>query len=186
MSLTPEAYAGVAARAELLVSGEDVERALDRIAEEISGDLAASDPLVLCVMTGAVIVAGRLLPRLAFQLQLGYLHATRYRGATRGGDLAWLHRPSAAIQGRHVLLLDDILDEGLTLEAAAAACREDGAASVRCAVLVEKERARSATLRPDYIGIRTPDRYLFGYGLDYRNYFRNAPGIYAVADEDIG
>ncbi len=185
MPLTPEAYAGVAARAELLVSGEDVEQALDRMAREISTDLAASDPLVLCIMTGAVIVAGRLLPRLDFQLQLGYLHATRYQGATRGGDLAWVHRPRAAIRGRHILLLDDILDEGLTLEAAARACQEDGAASVRCAVLVEKERARSATLRPDYVGILTPDRYLFGYGLDYRDYFRNAPGIYAVADEDF-
>ena len=70
MPLTPEAYAGVAARAELLVSGEDVEQALDRMAREISTDLAASDPLVLCIMTGAVIVAGRLLPRLDFQLQL--------------------------------------------------------------------------------------------------------------------
>ena len=185
MSLTPEAYAGVAARAELLVSGEEVELALDRMAREISADLAASDPLVLCIMTGAVIVAGRLLPRLDFPLRLGYLHATRYQGATRGGDLAWVHRPRAQIRGRHVLLVDDILDEGLTLEAAVRACREDDAASVRCAVLVEKERARSSSLSPDYVGIRTPDRYLFGYGLDYRDYFRNAAGIYAVADEDV-
>ncbi|HQK77947.1 MAG TPA: phosphoribosyltransferase family protein, partial [Candidatus Hydrogenedentes bacterium] len=108
-----------------------------------------------------MIVAGRLLPRLDFQLRLGYLHATRYQGATRGGDLAWVHRPKAAIHGRHILLLDDILDEGLTLEAAVQACREDGAASVRCAVLVEKDRPRRCTLHPDYVGIRTPDRYLF-------------------------
>lgn len=186
MSLTPEAYAAVAARAELLISGEEVERALDRMAREISRDLGASDPLVLCLMTGAVIVAGRLLPRLDFQLRLGYLHATRYQGATRGGDLAWVHRPSADIRDRHILLVDDILDEGLTLEAAVQACRDDGAASVRCAVLVEKDRARNSTLRPDYVGIRTPDRYLYGYGLDYRNYFRNAAGIYAVAEEDAG
>ena len=185
MRLTPEDYAAVAARAALIVPGEELELALDRMAGAITQDLAGSDPLVLCVMTGAVIVAGRLLPRLNFQLQLGYLQATRYRGATRGGDLTWLHRPSAAIQGRHVLLVDDILDEGLTLEAAIRACREDGAASVRTGVLVAKERVRAAEIEVDYVGVRTPDLYLYGYGLDYKDYFRNAAGIYAVAAEDV-
>jgi hypoxanthine phosphoribosyltransferase len=185
MRLTPQDYAAVAARAALIVPSEALELAMDRMAEEIAADLARSDPLVLCVMTGAVIAAGRLLPRLDFQLQLGYLHATRYRGATRGGELAWLHRPSATIRGRHVLLVDDILDEGLTLDAAARACREDGAVSVRTAVLIEKERARACDIEADYIGVRTPDLYLYGYGLDYKDYFRNAPGIYAVAEEDV-
>ena len=185
MRLTPQTYAGVAARAELLVSGEAMELALDRMAAAITADLAQADPLVLCIMNGAVIVVGRLLLRLNFQLQLGYLHATRYQGATSGGDLAWLHRPSKAIRGRHVLVVDDVLDEGLTLEAAARACQEDGAASVRLAVLIEKQRARSSKVRADYVGVRTPDRYLYGYGLDYQDYFRNAAGIYALADEDI-
>jgi hypoxanthine phosphoribosyltransferase len=185
MRLTSKEYAGVAARAELLVSAEAMDLALDRMAGEITADLAESDPLVLCLMTGAVIAAGQLLPRLNFQLQLGYLHATRYGGATHGGDLAWLHRPSAAIRGRHVLLVDDILDEGLTLEAVTLACQEDEAASVRSAVLVEKARARTCGFEADYVGVRTPDRYLFGYGLDYKNYFRNVAGIYAVADGDV-
>lgn len=185
MRLTPEAYAGVAARAQLLVPPEELDLVLDRMAKAITADLAASDPLVLCLMNGAVIVTGRLLPRLEFQLQLGYLHATRYQGSTRGGALTWVHRPSGQIQGRHILLLDDILDEGLTLEGAVRACRDDGAASVRIAVLVEKDRERDCALCPDYVGIHVPNRYLFGYGLDYKDYFRNAAGIYAVADEDL-
>jgi hypoxanthine phosphoribosyltransferase len=185
MSLTREEYAGVAARAQLLVCGEEVERAMDRMAGEIAADLGAADPLVLCVMTGAVVAVGRLLPRLGFRLQLDYLHATRYRGATRGGEIAWARRPAASIRGRHVLLVDDILDEGLTLESAATACREDGALSVRSAVLVEKERPRACGFVADYVGVRVPDRYVCGYGLDYKGYFRNLPGIYAVADEDI-
>jgi len=185
MRLTPQDYAAVAARSTLIVPGEEVEAALDRMAAEITADLADLDPLVLCIMSGAVIAAGCLLPRLGFQLQMDYLHATRYRGATRGADLQWRHRPRAAIRGRHVLLLDDILDEGLTLEAAARACHEDGAASVRAAVLVEKERVRACDFQADYVGVRTPDRYLFGYGLDYQDYFRNAPGIFAVAEQDV-
>ena len=110
------------------------------MAATLTTQLAGKDPLVLCVMTGAVIVAGLLLPRLNFQLRVDYLHASRYQGATRGGELAWLHRPSAAIRGKHILVLDDILDEGITLEQVVRACHEDGAASVMSAVLVEKQR----------------------------------------------
>ena len=185
MSISREQYDAVSQRAELIVPGEEVEAAMDHMAGAITADLADLDPVVLCIMTGGIIVTGRLLARLQFPLRLGYLHATRYRGATRGGDLDWLHRPSQEIRGRHVLLLDDILDEGLTLEAADRACREDGAASVRGAVLVEKDRERACAYRADYVGVRVPDRYVFGYGLDYRGYFRNAAGIYAVADQDV-
>jgi hypoxanthine phosphoribosyltransferase len=151
----------------------------------ITAELAEKDPLVLCVMTGALVVVGRLVPRLQFQLRLDYLHATRYRGATSGGDLTWLHRPTEAIRGQHILVVDDILDEGVTLDAALRACRDDGAASVRSAVLVEKERPRVCPCNPDFVGVKVPDRYVYGYGLDYKDYFRNAAGIYAVADEDV-
>jgi hypoxanthine phosphoribosyltransferase len=162
-----------------------VEAAMDRMAGEITSDLAEADPLVLCIMTGGIVAAGQLLPRLGFPLQLDYLHLTRYRGATSGGQVVWTRHPKEAIRGRHILLVDDILDEGLTLEAAARVCGQDGAQSVRSAVLVEKERERPCDFRPDYIGVVVPDRYVFGYGLDYRGYFRNAAGIYAVAEEDV-
>jgi len=185
MKMTPQEYDSVAARARLLVSREAIEQALDRMAAEITNALAGKDPLVLCVMTGALIVVGRLLPRLGFQLRLDYLHPTRYRNTTSGGDLAWLRRPSEAVRGEHVLVLDDILDEGVTLEAAVRACREDGAASVLSAVLVVKDRPRSGDFSVDFLGVRVPDLYVYGCGLDYKGYFRNADGIYAVAAEDV-
>lgn len=183
MKLDPQTYAAVASRAECLATAEEMEAALDRMAADLTARLADKDPLVLCVMTGAAVVTGRLLPRLGFQLRLDYIHASRYQGATRGGEIGWRHRPSEAIRGEHVLILDDILDEGITLEHIVRACREDGAASVTSAVLVEKERDHAC--EADVVGLRVPDRYLYGYGLDYKNYFRNAPGIYAVADEDF-
>lgn len=158
---------------------------MDRMAAAITRALGGRDPLILCVMTGAVVVVGRLLPRLEFQLRLDYLHATRYRGATAGGELVWLHRPSEAVRGQHVLVVDDILDEGLTLEAAVRACREDGAASVQSAVLVEKDRPRANDFSADFVGVKVPDLYVYGCGLDYRGYFRNVDGIYAVAPEDV-
>lgn len=185
MKIARPDYDAIAARAELLVSPTEMDVALDRMAGEITAALADRDPLVLCVMTGAVVAVGLLLPRLAFPLRLDYVHATRYQGATSGGELAWRYRPSAAIRGEHVLVVDDILDAGVTLDCVARACREDGALSVHTAALVEKLRPRHVDLAADFVGVRVPDRYLIGYGLDYKHYFRNVRGLYAVADQDI-
>lgn len=185
MKISRSDYDAIASRAELLVPSDRVEQALERMAGEIAAVLQDKDPLVLCVVTGGIVVVGRLLPRLGFPLRLDYVHATRYRGTTRGGDLDWLHRPSAAIRGEHVLVVDDILDEGVTLDRVVQACREDGALSVHSAVLVEKERVRSVAITADFVGVRVPDRYLIGFGLDYHSYFRNADGIFAVADRDV-
>jgi hypoxanthine phosphoribosyltransferase len=185
MKLARQDYDAIAARAELLVSAADMERALDRMATEIDAALGDKDPLILCVMTGAVVAVGRLLPRLGFPLRLDYVHATRYGSATSGGDLQWRYRPSAAIRGEHILVVDDIFDAGVTLDCIAQACREDGAADVQTAVLVEKNRPRPIAMTPEFVGVRVPDRYLIGYGLDYKHYFRNVSGVYAVADADI-
>ncbi len=183
--ISAEQYRGVAQRAECLVDAQGVEHAFGRMAEEIAAVLGGKDPLVLCVLTGGVVTAGFLLPRLDFALRFEYIHATRYRDTTRGGELEWRHRPSEQIRGEHVLVVDDIFDEGVTMAAIVDACREDGAASVRSAVLVEKDRKRACPYRPDFVGLRLPDRYLMGFGLDYKGYFRNAHGIYAAADIDV-
>ncbi|MBB1075473.1 hypoxanthine-guanine phosphoribosyltransferase [Rhodoferax sp. 4810] len=183
--MTPETYRGVLERAECLISCEQVEAALDRMAEQLTVQLHDKDPIVLAVMTGGIVTAGLLLPRLPFALRLNYIHATRYRDTTSGGTIEWRHRPGTIIQGENILVVDDIFDEGDTLTTVVNACHEDGAAAVTSAVLVEKNRSRTCTYRPDVIGLVTPNRYLIGYGLDYHGYFRNAAGIYAIADTDI-
>lgn len=172
----------VLAEADLLVSGTDVEAAILRMAEEISSQLREANPILLCVMNGGLIFSGQLLTRLAFPLEVDYVHATRYGHATAGGGLNWIVKPQLELQGRTVLLLDDILDEGVTLAAIADYCREQGAATVLMAVLVEKLHLRKVTpgMRADFTGIEVGDRFLFGYGLDYKGHWRNAPGIYAV------
>ncbi len=185
MKLSADYLAGVRARADLLHPESEVEAALDRLAEEITDRLADKDPIAICVMNGAVVTAGKLLPRLDFPLRQDYLHATRYRGATQGGEIHWLHRPQYDIKGEHLLIIDDILDEGVTLHAVVDACREAGAASVHCVVLVEKQHDRSNGFKADYVGLVVQDRYLFGYGMDFKGYWRNAPGIFAVAASDM-
>jgi hypoxanthine phosphoribosyltransferase len=182
MSITAEQALEVLRAADCLHDETAVGRALDRMAEGIRGALAGRDAVALVVMNGGFIPAAGLLLRLDLPLRIDYLHATRYRERTSGGLLDWKRRPDTALAGRDVLVIDDILDEGLTLAAIVEACRREGAQRVWSAVLVEKLRARSVEFTADFVGLTVPDRYVFGYGMDYKGYLRNAPGIFAVAD----
>ncbi|MFC1750480.1 hypoxanthine-guanine phosphoribosyltransferase [Pseudomonadota bacterium] len=166
--------------ADLLCDQQEVDAAFDKMAADIANQIGDTNPLVLCVMTGAVVPAGILLPRLNFPLTIDYIHATRYGHRTEGGELDWIVKPSKPLKDRVVLLIDDILDEGLTLEAIIHDCKTAGAKEVYSAVLVEKIRQRPIDVKADFVGLEVEDRYLFGYGMDYKGYLRNAPGIYAV------
>lgn len=164
-----------------------VEVALDRMAREIHDQLADKNPILLCVMIGGLVPMGSLLPRLDFPLELDYVHATRYRGELSGSDLHWKMRPHSDMKGRTVLVVDDILDGGVTLASILAACHDQGAEEVYSAVLVDKRRSREkgGLEKADFTAFTvTDDRYIFGYGMDYHNYLRNAPGIYAAPKEN--
>lgn len=182
MSVSAQEVKQVYAEADCLYEQVQVDAALDKMAVAINRDMQDQNPLVLCVLTGGIIPMGHLLTRLNIPLETDYVHASRYRGDIRGRELVWLSRPTSDIRGRNVLVVDDILDEGHTLEAIMAWCKEEGAESVCCAVLVDKEHDRKSGLVADYIGLKVEDRYIFGYGMDYKGYWRNAPGIYAVKD----
>lgn len=167
---------------DLLASEAEVVNAIARIAAEMTTELNESNPVLICCMNGGLVFAGQLLTKLQFPLQVDYVHATRYGHEINGVALDWKIRPQFDLHDRTVVLLDDILDEGITLAAIAAYCREQGAANVLMAVLVEKLHLRKVTpgMRADFTGIEVGDRFLFGYGLDYKGYWRNAPGIYAL------
>lgn len=166
--------------AERLYSEHEVAGALQRLARGITAAVADANPVVMVVLHGALVFAGTLLPRLEFPLEVDYIHATRYRGALTGGQLTWVAGPSLSMAGRVVVLLDDILDEGTTLAALADMLRGKGATRVLKAVLVTKRRPRPPGLEADLSGLDVPDRYVFGCGMDYRGYLRNAQGIYAL------
>ncbi|HQZ02608.1 MAG TPA: hypoxanthine-guanine phosphoribosyltransferase [Thauera sp.] len=170
------------AEADCLADGATVEAALDRMAQAITDRLADRNPLVYAVMNGGLILAGRILPRLPFPLEVAYLHATRYGHALQGTLLDWRVRPAQDLRGRNVLVLDDILDEGHTLKAIIEHLQAEGAAEVLSAVLVHKVHDRKAYpgMRADFSGLDIADRFLFGCGMDYKGYWRNAPGIYAI------
>jgi hypoxanthine phosphoribosyltransferase len=181
-SVTTDEVQAVLARADVLHNEAEVEAALDRMAADITASLADKNPLLLCTMIGGIVTAGKLLTRLDFPLTIDYIHATRYRGETRGGELHWKARPGESVAKREVLIIDDIFDEGLTLQALIEDCKQAGAAGVHTAVLVEKQCVRRCDVDVDFLGLSVEDRYVFGYGMDYKGYLRNANGIYAVKE----
>ena len=178
---TEEAYR-ILNEAELLIGEGEIVSAIERLAAEITARLRELNPVVICIMNGGLIFCGQILTRLVFPLTVDYVHVTRYGCETSGGELNWLVRPQSDLRGRTVLLVDDIFDEGLTLSALAGFCRERGAREVLSAALLKKRRPRDSSVvsELDFKGFEVDNRFVFGYGLDYKGYWRNAPGIYAV------
>lgn len=178
--MTPTEARRILDEADLVRSEAEVAAALDRLATELTDRLGEANPLVLTVMGGGVVFAGQLLPRLRFPLECDYLHATRYGDATAGGQLAWLVEPRLPVAGRTVLVLDDILDEGITLAAIKDWLLAHGALACIVAVLAEKDLGRAKPIQADHVGVVLPNRYVFGCGMDVKGAWRNLPAIYAV------
>lgn len=181
----PDKIKSIYEQATCLYTTNEVEAALDRMAIKIHEQLHDQNPVILCVMIGGLVPLGNLLPRLDFPLEVDYVHATRYRGQTVGGEIVWKVKPSTNIQGRTVLVVDDILDGGVTLAAIMKEIEGMGAQKVYSAVLVDKyqKRVPNGLQKADFVGMEVEDHYIFGYGMDYHEYLRNAPGIFIVNND---
>jgi hypoxanthine phosphoribosyltransferase len=182
VKVTPAEARRILDTSEVLASASDVIAAVDRMASEISAKLADDCPLVLSVMRGSVVFAGHLLPRLRFPLDFDYLDVTRYGDETSGGELTWKVSPGTAVQGRVVLVVDDILDEGHTLSAVRQKLLAAGALRFYSAVFAEKNTGKPKPLHADFTGIVVPNRYVFGFGMDVMGAWRNLPAVYALRD----
>lgn len=181
--MTRPALADALKTAEPIHRRAQLDAAIARMGRDIDTALTGEVPLYLSVMHGGLIFSGALALAIATDLEFDYIHATRYRGATQGGELRWLRKPTAALTGRTVLLADDILDEGYTLRAIRDWCMGQGARRVLIAVLCEKRHGRTAPdIKADFVGVEVPDRYVFGFGMDYHEQGRNLPAIYALKE----
>ena len=169
-------------RSTLVHHRDTVDAAITRLSGEIALDLQDEMPLVLTVMNGGLYFAGQLLPQLGFPLETDYLQASRYNGETVGQDVKWGRAPTDQVKGRIVLLLDDILDEGHTLVAIREACLAIGALEVKVAVLVEKTLDKVKPIKADFVGLKVPNRYVFGCGMDVYGWWRNLPEIRTLKD----
>jgi len=180
--LDPKKALDVLKNAELIASSEKVSETLSLIANEITIALADKYPLVLSVMGGAVVFTGQLLPKLNFPLDFDYIHVTRYGNNTQGGLLDWKVMPRENVAGRIVLVLDDILDEGHTLAAIREKVLSLGASAFYSAVFTDKQTDKPKPIQADFVGMKLPNRYVFGFGMDVQGAWRNLPAIYAIKE----
>lgn len=178
----PENIAEVLANAKKLYSEAEVEQAISSMAAEIENKLKDKNPIIMCALNGGLITTGKLLTKLSFPLQLDYIHATRYNNTTQGHNITWKATPNMELEGRTILIVDDILDGGITLADSILYCKAQGATEVYTAVLVDKLRKREVAglEEADFVGLTIPDEYVFGFGMDYKGYLRNTPGIFAI------
>jgi len=178
MSNSIEELNAVLSKSKIIYSSEQVVQAIDAMASQLNDRLENTQPLVLCVMNGALIFTGYLLTRLNCFPEVDYIHATRYGNETSGSTLDWRAYPSNELKNRTVLILDDILDEGITLKAIVDYCNEQGAA-----VLVQKKHDRCVDgVESNYVGLEVEDKYVFGFGMDYQSQLRHLDGIYALSE----
>lgn len=169
--------------ARLVASEADVQGALERLAGEISSDLAGTRPVAMTILNGGLVFAGQLLTRLAFPLECDYIHVRRYGRGIQGGELEWISGPHVDVRGRLVLLLDDIVDEGRTLAVVREALLARGAKEVRIAAFARKERGEPPAVEADYVGVPVPDLFVFGFGMDVDGAWRNLSAVYALPPE---
>jgi hypoxanthine phosphoribosyltransferase len=166
--------------AEMICDARQVQDAVAKMAREITARLGNEFPVVLSVMGGAAVFTGQLLPQLAFPLEFGAIEVTRYNNDIQGREISWRLSPRDNVRGRTVLVVDDILDEGITLAAIEKRLKEMGAAKVMAAVFADKDLGKERPAKADFVGIKVPNRYVFGFGMDAYGLWRNLPAIYAL------
>ena len=166
--------------ADLLCDAKSVHDAVARMAREITAAMKDEFPIVLSVMGGAAVFTGQLLPQLVFPLEFGAIEVTRYNNDIQGRDIAWRLAPRDNVRGRTVLVVDDILDEGITLAAIRQKLTEMGARTFYSAVFADKDLGREKPVKADFVGVTVPNRYVFGFGMDAYGLWRNLPAIYAL------
>ncbi len=167
------------AGSQVLVNNEEINTAIDGLATQINHDFAGKDVAFLTIMNGGMIFASSLSMKLNLDMEMDYLQLSRYGKSQKGGQLVWKYQPEIDMKNHHVILCDDIYDEGHTLAAAHAWCLSKGALSASSVVLIHKEHDRTyADYKPDYVALNIPDHYIFGYGMDLEEKLRQLPEIY--------
>ena len=169
----------------VLFEQQEIDTGIAQMAASMAKDIEDSFPLVLCVMNGGLYVTGQLMRHWQFPLTLDYVHATRYRLSTLGSDVVWKAYPQNEIKDRHVVIVDDIFDQGYTLEDIKNYCLKQGAKSVKNCFLIRKSHDRKkANIDADYAALECGDLYLYGNGMDLKSHFRNFKDIYALSDAE--
>lgn len=164
--------------AKTLFSNKQISQRIKEMGQKIAEDYAGKDLLMVGILKGAVIFYGNLVKAVDLPVKLDFLMASSYgSGTVSSGNLQIKYDLCEDVTGRDVLLVDDIVDTGLTLKALVEEIQGRGAASVKTCCLLDKPARRKVEIEPDYIGFEIPDMFVVGYGMDYNEKYRNLPKI---------
>jgi hypoxanthine phosphoribosyltransferase len=168
---------------DLIFSASQIKAAVENMGLELEAKIKNKNAILISVMNGGIMITSDLLRSIDCDVRLDYLQVARYRDKTVGGSLHWLKEPQLSLENQTVVLVDDIYDEGYTMEELVSYCRKHGASEVITAVLLLKKKLTpQVALKPDIFGLEVIDRYVYGYGMDYQGYLRNVPAIYAISE----
>lgn len=172
---------------ELMFDEKQVEQAISDLADQVAEEIKESFPLVLCVMNGGLFMTGQLMRFWDFPLTIDYVHATRYRLATLGRDVLWKAYPQNVLKDRNIIIVDDIFDQGYTLEEVKSYCMKQGAKQCTSVFLIRKQHKRKkADIEADFVALECDDVYVYGSGMDLHSHFRNLSGIHSIPTEKSG
>jgi hypoxanthine phosphoribosyltransferase len=172
----------------ILIGRQEIARRVRELARQITADHAAEggadEITIVPILTGAMIFCGDLIREIPIILRIGLITVSSYPGrSVTSQGVQVIEQQLDHVRGRHVLLVDDILDTGNTLRLVSGIVRDGGAASVRTCVLLRKDRPSARALKADYVGFDIPDTFVVGYGLDFNDYYRNLPDIVTLKRE---
>jgi hypoxanthine phosphoribosyltransferase len=168
----------------VLFDENTIQRRLDELAAQIASDYRGRELTVVAILNGSLILMADLLRRIPLPLKLDCLSVASYHGGTKSaGELVFRQLALPDIARRHVLILDDILDSGVTLATIREKLETAGPLSIRICVLLQKKRTRVRAVEPDYVGFEIADEFVVGYGLDYMEHYRNLPCIGVLRKE---
>lgn len=179
--MTDDAIERLPPGARCVVRSDVVDEAIARMARDIERDVGGSEPIIMPILVGGAFTALKLAEHFRFPYEIDSLRVARYGGG-QAGELHWYARPCLELAGRHILLVDDVLDRGITLHAVEHELRRMDVGAVSIAVLIRKAvEPRIERPAVDYVGIDGPDEYLFGCGMDLDGLWRGLPAIYAAS-----
>ena len=171
---------------EILLNEEQISSRVAEMGAQISADYAGEEVIAVCALNGAMPFTCDLIRKIDGDVILDSIGASSYGNSTKSsGEVKITKELKQDVAGRHVLIIDDIFDSGLTLSLLVKLMEERGAASVKSCALLEKQVAHAVDYRPDYIGYEIPDAFVIGYGLDYAEKYRHLPYIGIIKPEAI-
>jgi hypoxanthine phosphoribosyltransferase len=167
-----------------LIGRAQLRRRVGELAEEIARDYRDRQPLLVGTLKGSFVFLADLARRLPLPLEIDFIGVASYgQGRQSSGQVHVYHEPRSELRGRHVVLVEDIVDTGLTLAELRRYLEAQGPASLRVCALLMKRRAQKAGVQVDYLGFLVPDHFLVGYGLDWAERYRNLPEVYVLDGE---